>query len=142
MKLLSFETDRGATPGALVNGGGLDSVSDYAAHTSDFIDPDDVQLLAPIRQPIYYEANRFAVTGSGVDITTANEIGDPCQLAMKARINVETLCDNSSSAADIRFYAMIEQLSRGETLYPGELICSGPWAGVVVWNTDKTTNRE
>ena len=61
----------------------------------------------------------------GPVITTADEIGSPYQLAMRARVNGETWCDASSATMNVRFDDMIAHISRGETLYPGEIICSG-----------------
>jgi len=61
----------------------------------------------------------------GPVIVTRDEIGDPYDLRMQARVNGETLCDGSSRTMNIRFPAMIEHISRGETLHPGEIIGSG-----------------
>ena len=61
----------------------------------------------------------------GPIITTADEIGNVYDLAMRARVNGETWCDNSSSTMNVRFEDMIAHISRGETLHPGEIICSG-----------------
>lgn len=61
----------------------------------------------------------------GPVIVTADEIGDPYDLRMQARVNGETLCDGSSRTMNVRFPAMIEHISRGETLHPGEIIGSG-----------------
>lgn len=77
-------------------------------------------MLGPCKGKDFDNANVF-----GPVITTADEIGDPYNLVMQARINGVTLCDNSSSTMNVRFDAMIEHISRGETLYPGEFICSG-----------------
>jgi 2-keto-4-pentenoate hydratase/2-oxohepta-3-ene-1,7-dioic acid hydratase in catechol pathway len=65
----------------------------------------------------------------GPCIVTADEIGDPYQLRMQARVNGETWCDASSSTMNWRFDDLIAHISQGETLYPGEIIGSGTVGG-------------
>lgn len=61
----------------------------------------------------------------GPVIVTADEMTDPYKLTMRARVNGETWCEGSSSTMHWRFPDLIEHISRGETLHPGEVICSG-----------------
>ena len=61
----------------------------------------------------------------GPVIVTKDEIGDPYNLRMQARVNGETWCDNNSNTIHWRFSDMIAHISMGETLYPGEVIGSG-----------------
>lgn len=77
-------------------------------------------MLGPCKGKDFDNANVL-----GPVITTADEIGNPYDLYMRARVNGETWCDGSSSTMNITFAEMIEHISRGETLHPGEIICSG-----------------
>lgn len=61
----------------------------------------------------------------GPVIVTADEIGDPYNLRMQARVNGELLCDSNSSTIGWTFEDMIAHISQDETLYPGEVIGSG-----------------
>ena len=61
----------------------------------------------------------------GPVIVTADELQDPYQLRMQARINGETWCDNNSSTIHWKFSDMIANISKSETLHPGEVIGSG-----------------
>ena len=61
----------------------------------------------------------------GPVIVTADELQDPYQLRMQARINGETWCDNNSSTIHWKFSDMIAHISESETLHPGEVIGSG-----------------
>jgi 2-keto-4-pentenoate hydratase/2-oxohepta-3-ene-1,7-dioic acid hydratase in catechol pathway len=61
----------------------------------------------------------------GPCVVTTDEIGDPQQLRMQARVNGETWCDNSSSTMNWTFGQLLAHVSADETLYPGEVIGSG-----------------
>lgn len=76
--------------------------------------------LGPAKGKDFDGANVF-----GPCIVTADEIGDPNQLRMTARVNGETWCDGHSSTMDWSFGQLISTISQGETLYPGEVIGSG-----------------
>jgi 2-keto-4-pentenoate hydratase/2-oxohepta-3-ene-1,7-dioic acid hydratase in catechol pathway len=58
-------------------------------------------------------------------LTTANEIPSPYALTMVARINGEEWSRGYSGDIHHSFEAMIEHISRDETLHPGEFIGSG-----------------
>jgi 2-keto-4-pentenoate hydratase/2-oxohepta-3-ene-1,7-dioic acid hydratase in catechol pathway len=58
-------------------------------------------------------------------IVTADEIGDPYQLQMTARVNGEVWGGGSSGAMYHRFEDIIAFLSQSETLHAGEIIGSG-----------------
>ena len=64
----------------------------------------------------------------GPCIVTADEI-DPYSLTMIARVNGEQLSRGSSSTMHHRFEDCIAHVSQSETLYPGEVICSGTVGG-------------
>jgi len=61
----------------------------------------------------------------GPVIVTADELDDPYNLRMQARVNGETWCDSNSNTMHWNFADMIAHISKSETLYPGEVIGSG-----------------
>ena len=61
----------------------------------------------------------------GPVIVTADELDDPYNLRMQARVNGETWCDSNSNTMHWKFADMIAHISKSETLYPGEVIGSG-----------------
>ncbi|MDA8782740.1 fumarylacetoacetate hydrolase family protein [Porticoccaceae bacterium] len=61
----------------------------------------------------------------GPVIVTWDELDDPYNLRMQARINGETWCDSNSNTIHWKFSDMIAHISKSETLYPGEVIGSG-----------------
>ncbi|WP_338421072.1 fumarylacetoacetate hydrolase family protein [Mesobacillus harenae] len=63
----------------------------------------------------------------GPCITTSDEL-DPTNISLKARVNGETWSDARSSDMYYSFAKLIEFISKEETLYPGEVICSGTMA--------------
>ena len=77
-------------------------------------------MLGPAKGKDFDKANAF-----GPCIVTADEIGDPHSLRMVARVNGEVWCDESSSTMNWKFNDLLAHISRGETLYPGEIIGSG-----------------
>lgn len=61
----------------------------------------------------------------GPCIVTADEIPDPYQLTMTARINGEEWSRGSSATMHHKFEDIIAHISQSETLYAGEFIGSG-----------------
>lgn len=76
--------------------------------------------LGPAKGKDFDKGNVF-----GPCVVTADEIGNPYALSMTARVNGETWCRGTSSDMHWRFDDLIEHISAGETLYPGEIIGSG-----------------
>jgi 2-keto-4-pentenoate hydratase/2-oxohepta-3-ene-1,7-dioic acid hydratase in catechol pathway len=66
----------------------------------------------------------------GPCILTADEVPDPSQLRLQLRVNGETRQD--STVADLIFDipAIIETLSLGQALEPGDIIATGTPSGV------------
>lgn len=60
----------------------------------------------------------------GPCIVTADEI-DPYNLTMTARVNGKEWSRGSSSTMHYRFEDCIAHVSQSETIYPGEILCSG-----------------
>jgi 2-keto-4-pentenoate hydratase/2-oxohepta-3-ene-1,7-dioic acid hydratase in catechol pathway len=64
-------------------------------------------------------------TALGPWLVTPDEIGDPYNLRMTARVNGETWSEGNSGSIYWKFEQMIEFLSRDDTIYPGDVIGSG-----------------
>jgi 2-keto-4-pentenoate hydratase/2-oxohepta-3-ene-1,7-dioic acid hydratase in catechol pathway len=64
----------------------------------------------------------------GPCIVTADEL-DPYNLAMTARVNGELWSRGSTSTMKYRFEDCIAHVSQSETIYPGEVFCSGTVGG-------------
>ncbi len=62
-------------------------------------------------------------------IVTADEVGDPYRLAMRARVNGESWCETSSTGMHWRFEQMIAHASLGEEVRTGEVFGSGTASG-------------
>ena len=77
-------------------------------------------LLGPAKGKDFDDSNIL-----GPVIVTADEIPDPYNLKMVARVNGETWCEGSSSTMHWQFPDMIAHVSKGETLHVGEVIGSG-----------------
>ncbi|CAA0082009.1 putative protein YisK [Halioglobus japonicus] len=77
-------------------------------------------LLGPAKGKDFDNANVF-----GPCLVTADEISDPYALKMKASVNGEIWGKGNSSDMHWSFEQLIERISLGETLYPGEIIGSG-----------------
>ncbi len=70
-------------------------------------------------------------TGNAIGpwLVTADEIPDPYNLAMTARVNGEEWSRGSTGDMYWTFEKIISYISRSETLYPGEFIGSGTCSG-------------
>jgi 2-keto-4-pentenoate hydratase/2-oxohepta-3-ene-1,7-dioic acid hydratase in catechol pathway len=61
----------------------------------------------------------------GPCLVTMDDVGDPYDLRMRAWVNDELVCDESTASIHWRFEDLIAHASMSETLYPGEIIGSG-----------------
>lgn len=64
-------------------------------------------------------------TGLGPWLVTTDEIGDPYNLEMTARVNGEVWSRGNSGSMYWKFEQMIEFLTEDDTIYPGDVIGSG-----------------
>jgi 2-keto-4-pentenoate hydratase/2-oxohepta-3-ene-1,7-dioic acid hydratase in catechol pathway len=64
-------------------------------------------------------------TALGPWLVTSDEIGDPYNLEMTARVNGEVWSRGNSRSLFWKFEQMIEFLTRDDTIYPGDVIGSG-----------------
>ncbi|HEY9898781.1 MAG TPA: fumarylacetoacetate hydrolase family protein [Pantanalinema sp.] len=64
-------------------------------------------------------------TGLGPYLVTPDEVGDPRNLRMTARVNGEIWSDGNSGTSHWTFEQMIAHVSREETIYPGDVFGSG-----------------
>jgi 2-keto-4-pentenoate hydratase/2-oxohepta-3-ene-1,7-dioic acid hydratase in catechol pathway len=67
----------------------------------------------------------------GPCLATPEELPDPYNLLMTARVNGEEWSRAKTGEAYWRFDALIEHISRDETLYPGDFIGSGTASGAL-----------
>jgi 2-keto-4-pentenoate hydratase/2-oxohepta-3-ene-1,7-dioic acid hydratase in catechol pathway len=77
-------------------------------------------MLGPAKSKDFDTANVM-----GPCLVTADEIGDPYNLTMIARVNGEEWGRGSSNTMRWQFEDLIEHISRSETLHPGEFLGSG-----------------
>jgi 2-keto-4-pentenoate hydratase/2-oxohepta-3-ene-1,7-dioic acid hydratase in catechol pathway len=77
-------------------------------------------MLGPAKSKDFDTANVM-----GPCLVTADEIEDPYNLTMIARVNGEEWGRGNSSAMRWKFEDVIAHVSRSETLYPGEFLGSG-----------------
>ncbi|MEQ9259166.1 MAG: fumarylacetoacetate hydrolase family protein [Roseovarius sp.] len=83
-------------------------------------------------------ANQLWTSGKAVDtfgpcgpeLVTTDELGDLQALAVKTRVNGETLQDGSTASMIFGIAVLIEYLSKVMTLEPGDIIATGTPAGV------------
>ncbi len=61
----------------------------------------------------------------GPCIVTADELPDPYNMKMIARINGEVWSEGSTDQMDFRFEDIISYVSRAQTIHPGEILGSG-----------------
>lgn len=64
-------------------------------------------------------------TALGPVLVTTDEIGDPYNLKMTARVNGELWSEGSSGSLFWKFEQMIEFLTRDDTIHPGDVLGSG-----------------
>ena len=64
-------------------------------------------------------------TALGPVLVTTDELGDPYNLAMTARVNGEVWSQGNTGEIFWRFEQMIEFASKGEMVYPGDVFGSG-----------------
>jgi len=74
-------------------------------------------------------AGKDFANGLGPCIVTADEFADPYDLDMTVRINGQQVSQGNTSGMHFRFEDLIEYLSRGHDLFPGEVIGSGTVGG-------------
>lgn len=76
-------------------------------------------------------------TGMGPYLVTPDEIPDPRNLRMIARVNGEVWSDGNSGTSHWTFPQMIAYASRSETLYPGDVFGSGTVGGGCGYELDR-----
>ncbi len=96
--------------------------NDFSARDEQFIEMQG--QLGPSKGKDFDTGNAF-----GPFITTADEIGDPQNLRMQARVNGETWSDGNSGSMQHGFADIVAYASLEETLYPGEILGSGTVGG-------------
>jgi 2-keto-4-pentenoate hydratase/2-oxohepta-3-ene-1,7-dioic acid hydratase in catechol pathway len=102
--------------------GGYTIFNDFSAR--------DIQL-AEMRSRLGPAKGKNFDTGNamGPCLVTPDELADPYDLTMTARVNGEEWSRARTGEAYWRFEQLIEHISRDETLYPGDFIGSGTCSG-------------
>jgi 2-keto-4-pentenoate hydratase/2-oxohepta-3-ene-1,7-dioic acid hydratase in catechol pathway len=103
--------------------GGYTIFNDFSAR--------DIQL-AEMRNRLGPAKGKNFDTGNamGPCLVTPDELPDPYDLTMLARVNGEEWSRGNTGEAYWRFEQLIEHISRDETLYPGDFIGSGTCSGM------------
>jgi 2-keto-4-pentenoate hydratase/2-oxohepta-3-ene-1,7-dioic acid hydratase in catechol pathway len=96
--------------------------NDFSARDEQYIEMQG--QLGPAKGKDFDTGNAF-----GPWITTADEIGDPQNLRMQARVNGETWSDGWSRDMKHGFADIVAYASLEETLVPGEILGSGTVGG-------------
>ncbi len=68
-------------------------------------------------------------TALGPVLITPDDLGNPYNLRMTARVNGEQWSEGNSASMYWKFEQMIEYLSRDDSIYPGDLLASGTVGG-------------
>jgi 2-keto-4-pentenoate hydratase/2-oxohepta-3-ene-1,7-dioic acid hydratase in catechol pathway len=97
---------------------GFTIFNDFSARDAQYIEM--AGQLGPAKGKDFDTGNAL-----GPWIVTTDEIGDPCNLKMDARINGERWGGGSSGEMHHRWPAILAHISASETLYAGEVIGSG-----------------
>jgi 2-keto-4-pentenoate hydratase/2-oxohepta-3-ene-1,7-dioic acid hydratase in catechol pathway len=90
----------------------------------------DIQL-AEMRSRLGPAKGKNFDTGNAVGpcLVTPEELPDPYDLVMRARVNGQERSRGNTGEAYWRFEQLMEHISRDETLYPGDFIGSGTCSG-------------
>jgi 2-keto-4-pentenoate hydratase/2-oxohepta-3-ene-1,7-dioic acid hydratase in catechol pathway len=96
--------------------------NDFSARDEQYIEMQG--QLGPAKGKDFDTGNAF-----GPWITTADELGDPQDLRMQARVNGETWSDGNSRSMKHGFADIVAYASQEETIYPGEILGSGTVGG-------------
>lgn len=131
-RIIDYELEIGAVIGrggknvkkgdALGHVFGYTVFNDFSARDEQFIEMQGT--LGPAKGKDFDTGNAL-----GPWITTADEIGDPQNLRMQARVNGEKWSDGNSRDMKHGFADIVAYASLEETLYPGEILGSGTVGG-------------
>jgi len=118
---------------AMVIGKRADNVSeaDAMSHVFGYLNFIDgsARGLPPDRNVFFQVKSRATFAPIGPFLVTADEIDDPYDLDMSARLNGEELSRGNSGDIYHSFERMIEHVSRDETIWPGEVFGAGTIGG-------------
>ncbi len=131
-RIIDYELEIGLVTGRggknLSRAAALDHVFGYTVF-NDFSARDEQYIemagqLGPAKGKDFDTGNAF-----GPWITTADEVGDPQDLDMTARVNGETWSRGNSATMKHGFADIVAYASLEETIYPGEVLGSGTVGG-------------
>ena len=131
-KKLDFELEFGIFIGKEGKNIPEESAAEYIAGYSIFNDfsARDTQLsemqgrLGPAKGKDFDTSNAI-----GPWLVTPDDVPEPYDLKMTARVNDQVWCESSSGEMHHTFEEIIAYVSRDETLYPGDFIASGTAPG-------------
>lgn len=130
-KIIDYELEMAVVIGR----GGRDIKADRAREHifgysifNDFSARDTQSVEMPTGMGVQKSKGFDGANGLGPCIVTADEF-DPYDATMSVWINGEKISENTSATITHRFETTIEWLSMHETLYPGEIFCSGTVGG-------------
>jgi len=97
---------------------GFTIFNDFSARDAQSVEMQS--MLGPCKGKDFDTGNAM-----GPFLVTLDEIGDPYNLRMQARVNGETWCDSNSSTIHHKFGDLLARVSADETVHPGEFFGSG-----------------
>ncbi len=92
--------------------------NDFSARDAQYLEMQG--RLGPAKGKDFDTGNVF-----GPWIVTRDELPDPHDLKMEARVNGKRMGGGSSRAMHHSFQSILAHISASETIFPGEIICSG-----------------
>lgn len=96
----------------------------------------DVQMKEMICRLGPAKGKDFA-SSLGPYILTADELPNPYDLTMQARVNGEVWSEGNTGRAHWKWHQMIERVSADETIYPGDILGSGTVGGGCGYELDR-----
>ena len=137
---LDFELEWGVYIGKVGKNISIEEAPEYIAGYTIYndISARDIQFrhmtmaLGPAKGKDFDNSNIM-----GPCLVTPDEIGDPYDLRMIARVNDEVWTDGNTSDMYYSFAEMISFVSQSETLYPGEFLGSGTVGKGCGWELDR-----
>lgn len=137
---LDFELEWGIYIGKTGKNIPIDDASEYIAGFTIYndISARDIQFrhmtlsLGPAKGKDFDNSNIM-----GPCLVTPDEIGDPYNLKMIARVNGEVWSEGTTSDMYYTFEEMISFVSQSETLFPGEFLGSGTVGMGCGWELDR-----
>lgn len=113
-------------------GGKYIAEADALDHVAGYTVSNDVTARDWQRRTSQFDAGKMFDTflPLGPALVTADEVGDPQQLAISLTVNGETMQDGTTADMVFTVAALVSYVSHGVRLLPGDIILTGTPAGV------------